>query len=57
MTVRDDKSTRRNRVDELLRRIDDQRRQLLLLEASGAFAPGLERQAEETRQQLADLLQ
>jgi len=57
VTGRDDTAPRRYEVDELLRRIDDQRRRRLLLEASGAYAPGLEREAEETRQQLADLLQ
>jgi hypothetical protein len=53
---RDDTTTRRVQVDDLLRQIDDQRRRRLLLEASGAYAPGLERELEETRQQLADLL-
>ena len=47
---------RRQRVDELLRQIDQQRRQQLLLEAAGAHAPGLEREAEHTRQQLAELV-
>ena len=56
MTARDDTDTRRHQVDELLRRIDDQRRRRLLLEASGAYAPGLEREAAETRQQLAELV-
>jgi hypothetical protein len=49
-------TARRHQVDELLRQIDDQRRQQLLLEASGAYAPGLEREVEETRQRLADLV-
>jgi len=53
MTRRED---RRQRVDELLRQIDEQRRQQLLLEAAGAYAPALEREAEQTRQQLAELV-
>ena len=57
MTRGDDSTTRRHRVDELLQQIDDQRRRQLLLEVSGAYAPGLEREADETRQQLAELLQ
>ncbi|HEU5476935.1 MAG TPA: hypothetical protein VFU64_03790 [Gaiellaceae bacterium] len=57
MTVRDDGAPRRQRVDELLEQIDAQRRQRLLLEAAGAYAPGLEREAELTRQRLAELLQ
>ena len=56
MTGLDDTATRRHRVDELLQQIDDQRHRRLLLEASGAYAPGLEREADETRQQLADLV-
>jgi hypothetical protein len=56
VTGRDDTATRRHAVDELLRQIDDQRRRQLLLEASGVYAPGLEREAQETRQQLADLV-
>jgi hypothetical protein len=54
---RDDGAIRRYRVDELLQQIDDQRRQQLLLEAAGAYAPGLERETEETRRQLAELVQ
>ena len=46
----------RDRVDELLRQIDAQRRQRLLLEAAGAYSPGLEREAEQTRQELARLV-
>jgi hypothetical protein len=53
----DDRALRRNRVDELLKQIDAQRRKQLLLEAAGAYAPALEQEAQETRQQLADLLQ
>jgi hypothetical protein len=56
MTTGDERLLRRDRVDELLQRIDAQRRQRLLLEAAGAQAPGLEREAEQTRQQLADLV-
>jgi hypothetical protein len=56
MTPGDERSVRRDRVDELLRQIDAQRRQRLLLEVAGAQAPGLEREAEQTRQQLADLV-
>jgi hypothetical protein len=52
----DDRALRRERVDELLRRIDAQRRQQLLLEAAGAYAPGLEQEAKQTRQQLAELV-
>jgi hypothetical protein len=52
----DDRSARTQRVDELLREIDAQRRRQLLLEAAGAFAPGLELEAEQTRQQLAELV-
>jgi hypothetical protein len=53
---RDDRALRRRRVDELLHEIDAQRRQQLLLEAAGAYAPGLEREAELRRQELAELL-
>jgi hypothetical protein len=56
MTGGDDTAGRRYQVDKLLQQIDDQRRQQLLLEASGAYAPGLEREVEETRQRLADLV-
>ena len=56
MTSRDDRAQRRQRVDELLREIDAQRRQQLLLEAAGAYAPGLEQEARQTRQQLAELV-
>jgi hypothetical protein len=47
---------RRRQVDELLRQIDAQRRQQLLLEAAGAQAPALEQEAERTRQALAALV-
>ena len=56
MSSRDDRAQRRQRVDELLREIDAQRRQRLLLEAAGAYAPGLEQEAKQTRQQLAELV-
>jgi hypothetical protein len=52
----DDRAARRQEVDELLRRIDAQRRQQLLLEAAGASAPALELAAIRTREQLADLV-
>jgi len=32
------------------------RRQQLLLEAAGAFAPGLEQEARQTRERLAELV-
>jgi hypothetical protein len=57
VTSGDDTAARRHQVDELLRQIDDQRRRRLLLEASGVYAPGLEREADATRQQLAELVQ
>ena len=53
MSTRDD---RRQRVDDLLREIDAQRRQQLLLEAAGAQAPGLEQEARQTREALAELV-
>ena len=49
-------ATRRQQVDELLLRIDAQRRQQLLVEAAGAYAPALEQEAMRTREQLADLV-
>jgi hypothetical protein len=52
----DDRAERRQRVDDRLREIDAQRRQQLLLEAAGAYAPGLERESRQTRQQLAALV-
>jgi hypothetical protein len=54
--LRDARALRRERVDELLQRIDGQRRRRLLLEAAGAQAPRLEREAEQTRRQLAELV-
>jgi hypothetical protein len=56
VTRSESRALHRQRVDELLRQIDVQRRQQLLLEVAGAQAPGLEREAEQTRQQLADLV-
>ena len=56
MSARDDRAEHRQRVDELLREIDAQRRQQLLLEAAGAYAPGLERESTQARQQLAELV-
>ena len=56
MSTRDDRVAHRQQIDELLRRIDAQRRQQLLLEAAGAHAPGLEQEARRTRQRLADLV-
>jgi hypothetical protein len=49
-------SSRADQIDELLRQIDAQRRQQLLLEAAGAYAPGLEREVSQTREQLAQLV-
>lgn len=56
MTGHDDRSAHRQTIDDLLRRIDDQRRHQLLLEASGVYAPGLELEAQRTRQELAELV-
>jgi hypothetical protein len=56
VSARDDRTVHRQRIDDLLRRIDAQRRQQLLLEAIGAYAPGLEQEANQTRQQLAELV-
>ena len=56
MSAREESAARRQRVDELLREIDAQRRQQLLLEAVGAYAPGLEQEARRTREQLAELV-
>jgi hypothetical protein len=56
LSARDDRAVRRQRVDDLLREIDAQRRQQLLLEAAGAYAPGLEQEATRTRQLLAELV-
>jgi hypothetical protein len=56
MSARDDRVVHRQRIDELLHQIDAQRRQRLLLEAAGAYAPGLEQEARQTREQLAELV-
>ena len=49
VSARDDRR-QRQRIDELLREIDAQRQQQLLLEAAGAYAPGLEQEARQTRE-------
>jgi hypothetical protein len=56
MSARDDRAEHRQRIDDLLSEIDAQRRQQLLLEAAGAYAPGLEQEARQTREQLAELV-
>jgi len=56
VSVAVDQLMRRQQIDELLRQIDAQRRQRLLLEAAGAYAPGLEQEASQTREQLAELV-
>jgi hypothetical protein len=56
MSPREERAGRRQRIDELLTEIDAQRRQQLLLEAAGAYAPGLEQEAMQTREQLAELV-
>jgi hypothetical protein len=56
MSARDDHAVHRQRIDDLLREIDAQRRQQLLLEAAGAYAPGLEQEATQARQRLAELV-
>jgi hypothetical protein len=56
MSALDDPVVHRQRIDELLDQIDAQRRQRLLLEAAGAYAPGLEQEARQTREQLAQLV-
>jgi hypothetical protein len=55
VNAREDR-THRQRVDELLLRLDAQRRRQLLLDVAGAYAPRLEREAEQTRRQLAELV-
>jgi hypothetical protein len=57
MSAPDDRVAHRQRIDELLHQIDAQRRRRLLLEAAGAYAPGLEQEATRTREQLAELVQ
>ena len=56
MTAREERAVHRQQIDELLLQIDAQRRQQLLLEAAGAYAPGLEQEASQTREQLAELV-
>ena len=56
MTGPDDRALRRQRIDDLLSQIDAQRRQQLLLEASGATAPVLELEQARARQHLAELV-
>ena len=56
MSPLDDRAVHRQRVDDLLREIDAQRRQQLLLEAAGAYAPGLEQEVSRTRRELAELV-
>jgi hypothetical protein len=56
VNARDDQAGRRQLIDELLSEIDAQRRRQLLLEAAGAYAPGLEQEARKTREQLAELV-
>ena len=56
MSARENQAGHRQRIDELLRQIDAQRRQQLLLEAAGAYAPGLEQETRQTRERLAELV-
>jgi len=56
VSVTDDRAVHRQRIDDLLREIDAQRRQQLLLEAVGAYAPGLERESRQARRRLAELV-
>jgi hypothetical protein len=56
LSAQEDRAAHRQRIDDLLREIDAQRRQQLLLEAAGTYAPGLEQEAQRMRQQLADLV-
>jgi hypothetical protein len=56
MSPQADSAVHRQRIDELLREIDAQRRQQLLLEAAGAYAPGLEQEARQARERLAELV-
>jgi len=56
MSAHEDRAVHRRQIDELLHQIDVQRRQQLLLEAAGAYAPGLEQKARQTREQLAELV-
>jgi hypothetical protein len=56
VSVADDRAVHRQRIDHLLREIDAQRRQQLLLEAAGAYAPSLERESRQARRRLAELV-
>jgi hypothetical protein len=56
VSAREERAGHRQRIDDLLREIDAQRRQRLLLEAAGAYAPGLEQEARQAREQLAELV-
>jgi hypothetical protein len=56
VSPQEDRAVHRQRIDDLLRAIDAQRQQQLLLEAAGAYAPGLEQEARQTRELLAQLV-
>ena len=56
MSAPEDSAAHRRRIDDLLHQIDAQRRKQLLLEAAGAYAPGLEQEANQTRELLAQLV-
>jgi hypothetical protein len=56
VSAREDRAVHRQQIDDLLRAIDAQRQQQLLLEAAGAYAPGLEQEARQTRELLAELV-
>jgi len=56
VSAREERALHRQQIDELLLQIDAQRRQQLLLEAAGAYAPGLEQEARQAREQLAELV-
>jgi len=56
MSAQDNRAVRLQQIDDLLSQIDAQRRRQLLLEAAGAHAPGLEQEAMQTREQLAELV-
>jgi hypothetical protein len=56
VSVAEERAGHRQRIDDLLHQIDAQRRQQLLLEAAGAYAPGLEQEARQAREALAELV-
>jgi hypothetical protein len=56
VSPREERAGHRRQIDDLLREIDARRRQRLLLEAAGAYAPGLEQEARQARKQLAELV-